>query len=403
MSIFARNPALRWAVPAVTAVALVGGGSAVTGIRATAGAGLPARSAAQLLVDVQRAQLDGLSGTVVQKADLGLPEIPVAGGAGGSGASGSSDLSSLISGTHTMRVWFAGPDKARMALLGTLGESDVIRNGQDVWVWASQAKTAKHYVLPAHDAAGKARTGAGMTDHTAMPTSPQEAAEKALAAISPSTEVTTSGTATVAGRSAYELVLKPREATSLVAQVRVAIDGTEHVPLRVQVFAKSVADPVFEVAFSSVDFARPDAAQFAFSPPPGTTVTEGKVPAHEKAAVGSETKGTTKTVAPRAGSADRPAVVGKGWGSVLVLRMPDAGTTAGTTDSTGASGSESASSDQTTAQLTKLVRMLPKVSGSWGSGHLMAGTAFSVLLTDDGRLVVGAVTPEGLYAALAAS
>jgi hypothetical protein len=32
----------------------------------------------------------------------------------------------------------------------------------------------------------------------------------------------------------------------------------------------------------------------------------------------------------------------------------------------------------------------------------MAGTAFSVLLTDDGRVVAGAVTPEGLYAALPA-
>ena len=32
----------------------------------------------------------------------------------------------------------------------------------------------------------------------------------------------------------------------------------------------------------------------------------------------------------------------------------------------------------------------------------MEGKGFSALLTDDGRLVVGAVTPEGLYAALAA-
>jgi outer membrane lipoprotein-sorting protein len=342
-----------------------------------------------LLVDVQQARLDGLSGTVVQKSDLGLPDLPIAGASGGAG---SSNLTSLISGTHTMRVWFAGPDKARVALLGTLGESDVIRNGKDVWVWASQEKTAKHYVLPTHDAAGKSSVP-GMPSPTDLPTSPQDAANKALAAISPSTEVTTSGTATVAGRSAYELVLKPKEATSLVAQVRVAIDGTEHVPLRVQVFAKSVADPVFEVAFSAVDFARPDAAQFTFNPPPGTTVTEGKAPTHAKATADS----TKKTVAPQPNSADRPTVVGKGWGSVLVAKMPapDA--------STGTSGSAGAKADQGLAQLTKFVELLPKVSGSWGSGHLMAGTAFSVLITDDGRIVAGAVTPEGLYAALAAS
>ena len=392
MSIFERNPALRWTVPAVTAVALVGGGSAIGGLHAIADAGLPARTAAQLLVDVQQARLDGLSGTVVQKSDLGLPDLPSAGASGGTG---SSDLTSLISGTHTMRVWFAGPDKGRMALLGTLGESDVIRNGQDVWVWASQDKTAKHYVVPAYDAAGKSAT---MPDQPAiptptdLPTSPQDAAEKALAAITPSTEVTTSGTATVAGRSAYELVLKPKEATSLVAQVRVAIDGTEHVPLRVQVFAKKVADPVFEVGFSddgTLAFARPDAAQFTFNPPPGTTVTEGNTAAGPKATAGS------KTIAPQPNSADMPKVVGKGWGTVLVAKMPAPAASTG--------GSAGAAADKNIAQLLKLVTLLPKVSGSWGSGHLMAGTAFSALLTDDGRIVVGAVTPEGLYAALAAS
>jgi len=394
MSIFEKSPALRWAVPAVTAVALVGGGSAVGVLQASAGSGLPARSAAQLLVDVQQARLDGLSGTVVQKSDLGLPSLPGAGG-GGSGGMASSDLTSLISGTHTMRVWFAGPDKARMALLGTLGESDVIANGKDVWVWSSQEKTARHYVMPARDAAGKGKAPSGMPGATALPTSPQAAAEKALAGISPSTVVTTSGTATVAGRSAYELVLTPKESTSLVAQVRMAIDGTEHVPLRVQVFAKSVPDPVFEVGFSAVDFARPDAAQFAFTPPPGTKVTEAKMTGAALSGDGPATTGKSKTAAPQASSADMPKVVGKGWGTVMVVKMPAAGAKS-------ADGSTGAAADKSLAQLTKIVTMLPKVSGSWGSGHLMAGTAFSALLTDDGRLVVGAVTPEGLYAALAA-
>jgi len=390
MSIFERKPALRWAVPAVTAVALVGGGSAIGGLRATADEGLPARTAAQLLVDVQQARLDGLSGTVIQKSDLGLPDLPIAGASGGTG---SSDLTSLISGTHTMRVWFAGPDKARMALLGTLGESDVIRNGQDVWVWASQGKTAKHYVLPAHDAAGKAAIAPAVPSPSDLPTSPQDAAEKALAAITPSTEVTTSGTATVAGHSAYELVLTPKEATSLVAQVRVAIDGTEHVPLRVRVFAKNVAHPVFEVAFSRVDFTRPDAAQFTFKPPPGTTVTDATTP------FDSKTAGGATSVAPQPSSAGMPTVIGKGWGTVLVFKLPapDATASPGTTGATGATA------DRTVAQLLKFAGPLPKVAGGWGSGNLMAGAAFSVLLTDDGRIVVGAVTPEGLYAALAAS
>jgi hypothetical protein len=90
-----------------------------------------------------------------------------------------------------------------------------------------------------------------------------------------------------------------------------------------------------------------------------------------------------------------PKVVGEGWGSVVVAKLPAPGANP--------AGGPGAAADKTIAQLLKFAALLPKVSGSWGSGHMLAGTAFSVLLTDDGRIVVGAVTPEGLYAALAAS
>jgi hypothetical protein len=89
-----------------------------------------------------------------------------------------------------------------------------------------------------------------------------------------------------------------------------------------------------------------------------------------------------------------PKVIGTGWGSVLIAKLPAA--------SAGPSGSTGATADTSLAQLMKVVGMLPTVSGSWGSGHLMTGTVFSALLTDDGRLVVGAVTKEALIAALAA-
>ena len=40
------------------------------------------------------------------------------------------------------------------------------------------------------------------------------------------------------------------------------------------------------------------------------------------------------------------------------------------------------------------------MSGEWGSGRLLEGTLFSVLITDDNTVVAGAVAPEALYAAL---
>lgn len=380
MTIFSAHPVLRWAVPGVATAAVIGAGTLSGVINASADAGLPDRSAAQLLVDVQQARLDGLSGTVVQHADLGLPELPAFGGSSGSGGSGSSKLSSLVSGTHTMRLWHAGPGQSRLALLGTLGESDVIRNGQDVWVWSSHDRTATHYTVPVHspDKAVNPAPGA-----TGLPQSPQQAADLALKAITPSTKVSTSGTASVAGRAAYELVLEPKDDSSLVSQVRIAIDGTRHVPLRVQVFAKQAADPAFEVAFSSVDFGRPDAAQFRFTAPPGTTVKQG--------ALGSVTDGRMGMNQPdpdvaRQGSTLAPKVVGQGWGSVVVAKLP---------------AKAAAATGKDDAAVNQMLRTLPTVSGSWGQGHLLAGTLFSVLLTDDGRVVAGAVKPDALYAALA--
>ncbi|QWZ09879.1 hypothetical protein KRR39_09195 [Nocardioides panacis] len=361
MSLFEHRPTLRWTAPVVAAVLLATGGSLVGAITASARDGLPHRSASQLLVDVQSARLDGLSGTVVQNSNLGLPSLP------GVGGSGSSDLTSLVAGSHTLRLWYAGPNRIRLALLGSLGESDLVRSGPDLWSWSSADKSATHRTVEPSTTDAPGTVGSG------SPVTPQQAADTALKAISPSTRVSTDGTAVVAGRSAYELVLQPRDTGTLVDSVRIAIDGRTHVPTRVQVFAKNVFKPAFEVGFTSFDPTTPAASVFRFNPPPGTKVTEsgsaqgtpsGKNPASPSLAAGA-----------------RPRVVGTGWTSVVVARVP-AGATSG-------SGS-----------MQGVLQALPTVSGSWGSGHLLKGTLFSALLTDDGRVVVGAVAPEALYSAL---
>jgi hypothetical protein len=49
--------------------------------------------------------------------------------------------------------------------------------------------------------------------------------------------------------------------------------------------------------------------------------------------------------------------------------------------------------------LGAFLEQLPRVDGSWGSGRLMTSTLVSALITDDGRLIVGMVPPDLLYAA----
>jgi hypothetical protein len=193
--------------------------------------------------------------------------------------------------------------------------------------------------------------------------------------------VRTDGSARVAGRDAYELVLAPRDPASLIASVRIAIDAKTHIPLRVRVFAKNTVDPAIEVAFTAVSFARPDPAEFTFSPPPGATIVEAGRPASPQVAPGPGTAGMKSTV------------LGKGWTSVLVVRMPQP---TSPTDKTGKADSGSGG-----LSITSLLKHLPKVSGGWGSGHLLAGTLFSVLVTDDGRVLIGAVGSDRLLLAAA--
>nr|MDT0659318.1 hypothetical protein [Micromonospora sp. DSM 115978] len=373
------RPMLRWLVPAGVAAVLVGGGAAVGVFSAAAEPSLPPRTAAELLVDLQTSRLGGLSGTMVQRADLGLPALP------GLGAQGTANLSALAVGTNTVRVWYAGPEQVRLAVLGTLGETDVIRNGSDLWIWNSRTNEAQHRVLGDREPDGAHRGGpAGLSD---LPLTPQQAADQALAAIDPSTEVSVGRSATVAGRDAYELILDPRDDASLVGQVRIAIDATEHVPLRFEVLPPAAEEAAFEVAFTQVDFARPDPEQFAFNPPAGTTVTEPGSPTGA-APDGTDPDRTDKASPGRTGpgGADGEAAgwttSGSGWTTVLILPVGDAAANEAEADG---------------LDLATLLAALPAVSGDWGTGRLLSSTLFSALLTDDGRLLVGAVTPERLY------
>ncbi|WUR61614.1 hypothetical protein OHS32_09620 [Micromonospora chokoriensis] len=384
MSVLRSRPVLRWLVPATAAVAVIGGGAAVGTFAAEAEPSLPPRTAAQLLVDLQTSRLEGLSGTVVQRADLGLPPLV--------GLVPGNELTTMLTGTHTLRVWYSGPDQQRVALLDTLGEQDVIRNGRDLWTWQSRTNTATHRVLSGDLGAGKPTPEQAAN----LPATPQQAADLALGAVDPSTEVSVGRSATVAGQDAYELVLQPRDRASLVHQLRIAIDAKRHVPLRFEVLAKGSDRPAFEVAFTEVDYRRPDADQFTFNPPPGVKVTEEKAEAPTAGKPGHAVPPT----AGKPGHADpagdpKVRAVGSGWTTVLVARLdgPLAGGKAPAKPAAPAAGSVP------DVDVSKFLGGLAAVNGDWGSGRLLTSKLFSVLVTDDGRVLAGAVTPERLYEA----
>ena len=100
-------------------------------IFADASPGLPERTPAQVLGRSRLAGAQPFSGTVVETASLGLPSLPQIAG------EGPTSLTSLVSGSHTARVWYDGPERVRFALLGPLAETDVVRSATDLWIWES--------------------------------------------------------------------------------------------------------------------------------------------------------------------------------------------------------------------------------------------------------------------------
>jgi hypothetical protein len=420
----------RWAVPAVIVAAV----AAVVGLRpvvADASPTLPPRTAAQLLAGVPRSATHPFSGTVRTTARLGLPDLPPT----VQGQHPPLSPTDLLSGTHTLRVWYAGPDRQRVALVGDLAEADLVHNGQDVWAWNSDTQSGVHARLPDHDAAKPLLTSPVPQD-LMRDLTPQRLAEQLLAAVDPTTKVTVDGTASVAGRAAYEIVVAPRDNRSLVHQIRLAIDATTSLPLRLQVFGTGSADPALESAFTSISYETPSDTVFRkpsgtlqqltppdHATPPSrpswpeprvhgsgwTTVLElARVPdrdartggpalAPREQGKGDTDGGGSQPAGPRTDGSLPPTPQGKGdtdgGGTQPSIPPPDDTLTPMPGAAAGSNGTGSGPADDL---LTTLLHSAKRVSGDYGTGRVLRTALVSVLLLDDGRVLVGAVTPATL-------
>lgn len=379
----------RWAVPggALVVVGAVMAGALIT--TAQASPALPPRTPAQLLAAVaaRSGPPPALTGTVVESAALGLPQLP--------GMDDPTSVASLLAGSHTVRIWYANASHFRLAAPGSMSESDLVVSGRTAWLWRSTSNSVTRIVAPADSHESPAEAMPSQVTLT-----PQQAARQALAAVGPTTTVTVQSNVIVAGEAAYQLVLAPKSQRSLIGQVRIAIDATHNVPLRVQVFARHAVSPGFQVGFTSVSFVRPDPANFRFTPPPGVKVKTVTLP------------GPRSSVYQRAqaqASADAPTVIGDGWLAVAVLPAADIGGLVGS-PSQAAAGAASSAARATAGQAPPgggesamalagvLAKWATPVRGDWGSGRLLRTPLVSMLITNDGRVLIGSVTPSVLFA-----
>ena len=368
---------LKWLPALVAPVVVVGAmaAPAFAGARTAESAKSGTPSASAVLALVAKSGTAHYSGTLRQTSDLGLPDLSsLQTGSGAGSADGTAGILDLLTAPHTAKVYVDGPRKQRVQVLDSLAERDVIRNGHQVWVWDSKKNTALHVTSPTTSAArGDAPT-----------TTPQDLAGRLLSeAKNDTTFRVTKGS--VAGRSVFTLTATPKPAGTLVSKAIVSVDTKTGVPLRVELDAHGQATPAASVSFSSIDFRRPAAKNFAFTPPKGAKVTTKRLSTPGANTPNTSTPGTVQQSPDnrRPGSFEGPSVIGSGWTSILAVPA-------------GSSGSAFGGLGELTADQSHLVNQLTqKVSGGRG----LQTSVFSLLLTDDGRVYAGAVPLSALESA----
>lgn len=310
---------------------------------------LPAVTPEELVASVLEADPQAFAGTVELDNALGLPALP--------------DVPQAGDGSSTARIWSDGDDGGRVQLPTDEGEQTFVSDGESFWAWDSTDRT----VVTGEKGGKGERPGPGdMADPTA-------AATEAVRTLQTSSTVTVDGTAEVAGRAAYELVLAPApQERTLLREVRVAVDAEHRMPLQLTVLANGSTEPVLTVGFTDLAFGAQDPSLFTFTPPPGATVES------PERSPGGDRPGRPDRDALAGGA---PTVVGDGWDTVLVGSVP---TGDGTQDARGQIGA-----------------LGTPVSGEWGSGTLISTAVANAILTDDGRFAAGAVPEQVLTEALA--
>ncbi|MGC0330176.1 outer membrane lipoprotein-sorting protein [Streptomyces sp. SAI-170] len=375
-----RRRAARYVVPvAVTGVAVATIGL-VPALADSGSPDLPKISAEQLVQNIAESDTEQLSGTVRINTDLGLPDLGglesglLAGaaqgedGGEGSAADPSARLTELATGTHTLRVAADGPDRQKVSLLQDAAEYSLIHNGKDVWGYDSKSNEVYH------------STTAGSGKAEDVPATPKDFAEQALKAVDDTTSVTVDGTARVAGRDTYKLLIKPKQSGSTVGAISIAVDAKTWTPLKFTLTPTSGGAAVVDAGFTQVSFDKPAASTFDFTPPKGAKVTQdGDLEHHE----GAQPFETEEDAAAR--GAEGMSTIGEGWNAIATFDTGGEGIPSGQEVGGDFGGFLDSLGDH--------------VSGKFGSGTVFKTRLINALITEDGKVYVGAVTKDALVKA----
>ena len=415
------NKMKRWA-PALAVSAVIAVGTFAIPLQASA-VDLPDLTPQQVMLLMDK-KITGFSGTIVKTSELGLPALEMS-------SMMSKDMVAemeekmpdgfeefipnlieqnaitqaveLISGTHKIRV-YASELGARIQVLDPMSQRDLIVNENEMWTYDAKnasATTAKfeEKISAADKTKLEAEAKASFQEYAAKLqldiSNPEAVADYLMDMIGETTAVSVGKEHRIAGRSAYQLISKPKAQNSLIEAVYVSVDSETGMALDVKVYSKEQDAPAFQVGFESISFATPDASLFTFTPPVGTTVETLKLPADVEAQLETELAAFKKEYEAKYASkkftesdfaakkaeleakyADqpKPEMIGEGWESVIYL--------------------PAVPKEVPMAMLENelFADLLTQVPG----GKVFSTPVANVLITDAGRVYAGAVTIEFL-------
>jgi outer membrane lipoprotein-sorting protein len=358
---------------------------------------LPDLSPQQVMVLMQGADVTEFSGTIVKSSNLGLPTLEFSSMMSEDSIAQmeekmpaemadfvpavieSNTLTQaieLISGSHTIRVYVSGQDKLRAQILDPMSQRDLIVNGNEFWVYDAKMATALTGTIdieadPAKQAEAEQKV-LDYADSIALDlSSPEAIADYLVSMVDETSQIEVGKDHSVAGRSAYQLIISPDSPNSLVASAAVSVDSETGMPLKVEIFSTTQVEAAMTVGFESISFGSVDQGLFSFTPPAGTSVET--FDADELMATLDGYEKPEGYVSDYEVPAE-PEVLGSDWDSVVHLAaLP-------------------ADIPQDLMATELFADMLTEVPG----GKVFSTPLVNVLLTDSGEVYMGAVTIDNL-------
>jgi outer membrane lipoprotein-sorting protein len=253
----------------------------------------------------------------------------------------------------------------RAQILDRMSQRDLIVNSKEVWTYDSREQVATVASIDQQKVEqGRLSAMQQMEKYAAELgldlTNPQAVAEYVMSQVGDSSEVSVGTDHFKAGRTAYQLIVKPNSEVSLIDSVVLSIDSETAVPLAAAIYSVEQTAPAIEVGFESISFGDQDESLFSFTAPAGATITN--LDEIEKPEVSEAEKPNYE--------GEKPTMVGEEWDSVLVMPAGDMDMLAELQDN----------------QL--LSSLLKPVAG----GVAFETPIMKVFIANDGRIFAGAVS-----------